>query len=1271
MKIKSIHFLFVIFLGFFTTINAQNPNWSVNPANYQFSATYTTFLNVFGNNLNNTNDKVAAFVNGEIRGVGSLVYVASADKYVAYLTVYANINGENINFKIYNSTTDVVYNALQTDTFKVDANVGSVFQSFAVSNEYLSSRTFLLDLNFTGITPIYKRFSNKFGPNNTLVKTFDFLLPAGTNASSLITEIDVPYNANAFINRKKQISGVSVADFTNTVIYQILSEDEKVIEEYTVNVTVAVNNALTTTTISSNTPSNIIPKEVDVQFSNAVTGLDREDFTVTNAVVSKLIKIDDQNYKVEIVPVSEGDFSVSVDALAVVDADNQTNIPSNPLNFTNDETPPIITNLTYNKENNNEFFDITFSEEVINRDISDFELIGSNAEIYFKSALFIVRPNTFRLAIFRINNNPQEGNIFLKVNSNSDIVDVAGNKLLIQEMASYYLDNINPIIPVLPDIKAACSLTVSEIPKTTDLISGEIIGTTTDPLSYTSQGEYSINWTFTDQVGNSISVPQKIIIKDEIAPEIPVLPIITKECSITVTNIPTATDNCGDVITATTTDILTYNTAGEYTINWTFEDENGNIATAPQKVIVQDITAPEFLVLPEIKAANSVTLVAPTTTDNCAGILTATTFDPIFYNQIGQYVVNWFFDDGNGNGRSVIQNVIIFDPTPTVPVLNDLQGNCSVIVFEIPRANSVFGDIIATTNDPLNYTEQGEYTITWSFDFGDGIVLQSLQKVIVKDDFAPEVDFIADISNECSVTITEFPTAYDFCAGIITATTTDPLTYNIAGEYNITWTFDDGNGNTSNSTQKVTIIDSKAPNTIVLQDVTAQCSVNLIAPKTTDDCAGVIEGTTTDPVFYNQQGTYTVNWIFDDGNGNSISVPQNIIINNTSLPTAPTLADIVEECSVTITDIPETSGNGCSGKVVGTTTDSLMYTEQGSYTITWNFDLGNGTILQSTQKVIVKDTTAPIAPTLDDVIAECSLTISEFPSTSDNCEGTIQGTTIDNLTYTQQGEYIITWIFDDGNGNVSTANQKVIVEDTAAPIVPTLEDILGECSVTITEIPTTTDNCQGTITGTTTDNLTYTQQGEYTIVWSFDDSNGNVSTANQKVIVKDEINPIAIIKNIEVELDDSGNVSISAADVDNGSTDNCSIDFIEVSKTNFTTQDLGENTIVFTVVDKAGNKTEVNVKVTVVDKVLSIQSQNISSLISVFPNPVKNSIFIKNKSNIEIDKFEMYTLNGKRVFIENISKEKVDISKLSIGIYLLKIFSKKGVLVKKIIKHSN
>ncbi|MFH6969885.1 hypothetical protein ACHRVL_23035, partial [Flavobacterium sp. FlaQc-28] len=116
------------------------------------------------------------------------------------------------------------------------------------------------------------------------------------------------------------------------------------------------------------------------------------------------------------------------------------------------------------------------------------------------------------------------------------------------------------------------------------------------------------------------------------------------------------------------------------------------------------------------------------------------------------------------------------------------------------------------------------------------------------------------------------------------------------------------------------------------------------------------------------------------------------------------------------------------------------------------------------------------------------------PTTTDNCAGTITGTTTTQFPITTQGESDVTWTFDDRNGNTTTAVQKVILKDVTAPIIPTLTAVTAECSVDSLPAPTTTDNCAGTITGTTTTQFPITTQGESDVTWTFDDRNGNTTT---------------------------------------------------------------------------------------------------------------------------------------------------------------------------------
>ncbi|MEH6538275.1 MAG: hypothetical protein V7719_17895, partial [Psychroserpens sp.] len=112
------------------------------------------------------------------------------------------------------------------------------------------------------------------------------------------------------------------------------------------------------------------------------------------------------------------------------------------------------------------------------------------------------------------------------------------------------------------------------------------------------------------------------------------------------------------------------------------------------------------------------------------------------------------------------------------------------------------------------------------------------------------------------------------------------------------------------------------------------------------------------------------------------------------------------------------------------------------------------------------DTTAPTpdAASLSDILAECEVTTLTAPTASDNCLGSVTVTNDASLPISGEGTTtVVTWTYDDGNGNTSTQLQNVIIDDVTAPVADaaSLSDILAECEVTTLTAPTASDNCLG------------------------------------------------------------------------------------------------------------------------------------------------------------------------------------------------------------------
>ena len=146
---------------------------------------------------------------------------------------------------------------------------------------------------------------------------------------------------------------------------------------------------------------------------------------------------------------------------------------------------------------------------------------------------------------------------------------------------------------------------------------------------------------------------------------------------------------------------------------------------------------------------------------------------------------------------------------------------------------------------------------------------------------SPPVPAVASLPNatgQCSVTLTA-PVA-NGQSGVVTGTTTAPTSYTAQGTYTLSWTYTDGGGS-SLQTQTVVVADQTAPvpNVAALPVITVPgCSVTLTPPTATDNCKGSITATTTAALTYTAQGTYTVNWVYADGNGNTASQSQTVVV---------------------------------------------------------------------------------------------------------------------------------------------------------------------------------------------------------------------------------------------------------------------------------------------------------------------------------------------------------------------------------------------------------
>lgn len=162
-------------------------------------------------------------------------------------------------------------------------------------------------------------------------------------------------------------------------------------------------------------------------------------------------------------------------------------------------------------------------------------------------------------------------------------------------------------------------------------------------------------------------------------------------------------------------------------------------------------------------------------------------------------------------------------------------------------------------------------------------------------------------------------------------------------------------------------------------------------------------------------------------------------------------------------------------------------------------------------------------------------------------------------------------------------------DDVVAPTVITRDiivplDAAGQASITADQVDGgSVDNVGITRLVVVPSTFTVADVGPNTVTLTASDAAGNSASATAVVTVVDVTPPNVLTQNIVVELDATGNASITAEQVDNGSFDAAGIASRTVDPNAFDGSDLGANTVTLTLIDNHGNVATGNAVVTVVD----------------------------------------------------------------------------------------
>lgn len=216
-------------------------------------------------------------------------------------------------------------------------------------------------------------------------------------------------------------------------------------------------------------------------------------------------------------------------------------------------------------------------------------------------------------------------------------------------------------------------------------------------------GNTSVQWTATDNSGNTNTVSQTITISDNEKPKIihngdQSVDSDTSQCGATVSVSATANDNCGvENPGGTRSDgepLTALYPVGTTTISWKVSDENGNTANpVTQTITVSDSEAPTLPTISNLENWScGKTIPAPTAQDNCSGEIVGTTSDELVYETFGTKTITWTFTDDAGNTSTASQSIVIPEPTVNIPDINGNEYCNEALVPEINFSGNYLTD---------------------------------------------------------------------------------------------------------------------------------------------------------------------------------------------------------------------------------------------------------------------------------------------------------------------------------------------------------------------------------------------------------------------------------------------------------------------------------------------------------------------------------------------------------------------------------------------------
>ncbi len=663
------------------------------------------------------------------------------------------------------------------------------------------------------------------------------------------------------------------------------------------------------------------------------------------------------------------------------------------------------------------------------------------------------------------------------------------------------------------------------IPTATDNCNSEVAVTLES--SITTPGSCPDNFTrtetylATDSCGN-VSTPfiYTITVNDNIAPTADPLPPLGPFACIgdipaeSITAVTGISDNCNGTVTVSIigteipvacSDVLTR--------TYRITDRCGNSSDLIQTITVNDEIPPTADALPDLGPFNCAADITDPdindvtgATDNCNGAVTVEFLIQTSGDNCDNTLIRTYrLTDECGNTSDINQNILLDDniaPTADQPApLTDIECFEDIPAGNIADLTNIndncLGDVNVTIDDSQFVNPGCSGTVNRIYVLTDNCGNTSMitRAIQINDQTAPTWDQTSgflDINTDCAENINIVPpTATDNCNNATVTVASDIIT-NMTCDHQFTRTVtyvatDDCLNTSEPFVITITVFDDEAPMASPLPDAGPfDCitdfpvNTNLVN-NLTDNCIGLVRvrflSETDAPLC---SGTVVRTYEVSDICGNTRAINQNILIEDTSFPTADPLADLgpftcTDQIPAPDINLVMNAQDNCGETVtVSFLSDETPGRCNGSYIRTYQVSDQCGHTSNITQAIIINDNIPPTMldqrPTeFYDCTASIPDTILNFAPGTDNCGGEVISELLPDDSSFRPLQCLDTLFQEfrltDVCGNDTVIIREILINDTVPPVfvdLPGSLDTLVQCPLDPIDItlPTATDVCR-------------------------------------------------------------------------------------------------------------------------------------------------------------------------------------------------------------------